>query len=76
MTNLVCVEEKLDSTYSVMIVSRNDVWDCYGMKTDEMGETPYMYMFGLPQDQTPDIREAVKIALANVKEYDDMFDGD
>lgn len=72
-TKLFCAEFKADETHNVMILVHNGCYDCYLMEHDETGETPYMFMFGLPIKQQS-YSEAIEIAAANAKNYSWLFE--
>ena len=62
----------VDDTYTVMVIQFGDEYECYGKKHD-VGETPFMYMFGCFCKDTT-FHEAVDMAIANVPLYDAMFE--
>lgn len=65
----------VDETYTVMVIQIGDTYECYGARHDELGSTPFMFMFGEPCDQTS-FAEAVDLAVANVPLYDNVFTGE
>lgn len=74
---LPCIEYRYNEKYSVMVILRNGVWQCFGMKHCSDGcETAYQYMFGLMEKHMKDIREAIETACANVEGYDDIIAGE
>ena len=64
----------VDGKYTVMVIQTGDHYECYGKK-HSTGETPFMFMFGVPC-RTTTFREAVDLAVANVPLYDQIFEDD
>lgn len=81
MKNLLCREIPADETHNVMILFRNNCYDCYVMRQDEDGNsTPYSYMFGQlrnqPYTKNLSLDDIIDIAVANAPEYYFLCDGE
>ena len=79
MKKLLCREFPVDATHNVMMLYRNNQYDCYVMSHDENGETPYFFMFGIipkqPYIENISLDEAIEMAIANAPIYYFLTDG-
>lgn len=73
MKNLTCREIQVDENHNVMILFRNNCYDCYVMRHDGSGETPYFYMFGQlryqPYAENNTLNDIIDIAVFNAPDY-------
>ena len=79
MKNLTCREIAIDENHNIMILYRNGQYDCYIMEHDEYGETPYIFMFGMPCKQAKSefrvtFEGIVDIVTSVAEEYFDLCD--
>lgn len=79
MKKLLCREFPVDATHNVMMLYRNNQYDCYVMSHDESGETPYSFMFGIlpkqPDTDNVSLAEAIEMAITNAPNYYFLTDG-
>ena len=73
MKNMTCREIPVDANHNVMILFRDNVYDCYIMHHDENGSTPYFYMFGLIRNQpcadNMSMSDVIESAVVNAPGY-------
>ena len=65
---------KVDDDYTVLLLhEKTGFFDLYVKRRYEDSETPYMFMFGLP-DWQQSWQEAIDTAVANIDRYSFLFD--
>ena len=73
MKNLTCREIPVDENHNVMILFRDNCYDCYVMWHDGEHSTPYFYMFGQcrhqPYAENNTLDDIIDIAVANAPDY-------
>ena len=73
MKEIRCIEHAVDDEHNVLVMLRNGLYECYVMQHFNNVETPFLHMFGLPEESVHGEQGAIEIAVANAPDYYDMF---